>query len=600
MIHIFRNQQLKLKTLIVLLVIFTILFENVFSQSNDEILENSPRCYSEINTNTNDLKLKFTNIKINADESIRNLENMRQKITESIMHFDQYIQTSQSNNICCMEITTNIQIQIQNIIEKINNNSLNIDEELKSNIINLERNIDKWLRESRSFTNNDLDESMIRRIGNTQCERKQIAQPEELINEIIYAILNTNYEEAVILLNQITNDNDIYVIINEIYKNYIINRFDLLLNFANKIINHSKASIVYDALSNELIKRNDNDNYKYLKLIEIINNHTNDDLTRNESENNLKQLKSKLKQSSIEFLKSLLIFKNTTDIQSGFDLINKIYKIDENLVEEIYNDFLTITKLQNLYNEVYANLMKFIKSVLCDDSKSQELLLEMININIAKIFDDINIDTLVGLCMKYRKIEEMYKNELNLISVIKNREKLKRIVPLSLYNVIFSDRHCIRNVGLDEYLGAGHETNGEIEYYIHDKDRRNVYTRNRNETDIYNEWKVEYTNNNIYTIFNLHFNEYMYAAIGKFVKHRRIIWLWIRGDKDKTGDWILEPYGDYVYIKSALNNEYLYGSCQNCDSNINKWQQRHVYSLWKGNNECADRYCLWSIEGCDR
>ncbi|WP_264705646.1 ankyrin repeat domain-containing protein [Wolbachia endosymbiont (group A) of Gymnosoma rotundatum] len=199
---------------------------------------------------------------------------------------------------------------------------------------------------------------------------------------------------------------------------------------------------------------------------------------------------------------------------------------------------------------------------------------------------DFNDGPILKLAYCIKGVMEKINNK----EQISHFEELKSKLPESIKNAVFSSKVCIKNLYQNEYLYAASSD------FNYDDERRRVFTWIPvDKKDGKFKWKIEPYGDG-YSIMNVEFNEYLYAAIDdfNFDKDRRKAFTWIPGGKDEQSLWRLEyfPNSGNIYMMNVEFNEYLYAA----DYGKYDDNRRRVFTWIPGG---YIRQGTWEIENCE-
>ncbi|MFT4327658.1 MAG: ankyrin repeat domain-containing protein [Wolbachia pipientis] len=199
---------------------------------------------------------------------------------------------------------------------------------------------------------------------------------------------------------------------------------------------------------------------------------------------------------------------------------------------------------------------------------------------------DFNDGPILKLAYCIKGVMEKISNQ----EQISHFEELKSKLPESIKNTVFSSKVCIKNLYQNEYLYA--DSSG----FNYDDKRRRVFTWiPGDKKDGKFKWKIEPYGDG-YSIMNVEFNEYLYAAIDdfNFDKDRRKAFTWIPGGKDEQSLWRLEyfPNDGNIYMMNVEFYEYLYAA----DYGKYDDNRRRVFTWIPGGYPTKG---AWRIENCE-
>ncbi|OAB79342.1 hypothetical protein WSTR_05300 [Wolbachia endosymbiont of Laodelphax striatellus] len=337
---------------------------------------------------------------------------------------------------------------------------------------------------------------------------------------------------------------------------------------------------------NASIEAKSNDPYKMMGIVknakkEIINQADTSSNVRRWAEFFAEKLRHSIKSVAQEKLKDGMLH----DLYGSVNrLANEIYKSDGKLFDDI---------IKTVINDVYGRIdtKKILSFVHNHGYIAQRILGYIAVFDTMQRNNDLNNGAVFKLAYYVKEVMEM-KNYSDVNQEDRsNLEKLKGRLPESVRNAVFASEVCIKNIDHNEYLYAASS------YFNYDDNRRKVFTWiPRDEKSDKFKWKIEPYGND-YSIMNVEFNEYLYAASNdlNYDNNRRRVFTWIPGTKDSQSVWKIEPYDNNVYIMNVDFKEYLYAA----SSYFNYDDNRGRVFTWIPKDEKGDKF-RWKIEGCGR
>ncbi|PRD22884.1 UNVERIFIED_CONTAM: Ankyrin-3 [Trichonephila clavipes] len=271
---------------------------------------------------------------------------------------------------------------------------------------------------------------------------------------------------------------------------------------------------------------------------------------------------------------------------STTELANKIYKFDGKLFGEI------IKKVVNdLYKEIDTEeVLSFIRSY---NFATQRIQGYVAVFDKMKRENSLNNNAVFNLAFYVKEVMEA--GDYSSVNSEKRSEleEIKKELPESLGNLVFSSKVCIKNVEYRRYLYSPNDYKG----FQFDDERRRVFTWSSNLGGDEFKWKVELNGDSVY-LKNVKYGGYLYSPNDhkdfQFDNERRRMFIWpsnLGGDKFK---WKVELNGDSVYLKNVEYGRYLYSPNDYRDFQFDS-ERRRVFT-WPSNLG-GDKF-KWKVENC--
>ncbi|WP_353277794.1 ankyrin repeat domain-containing protein [Wolbachia endosymbiont (group A) of Agelastica alni] len=332
----------------------------------------------------------------------------------------------------------------------------------------------------------------------------------------------------------------------------------------------------------------DDNSYKMIKLIRSLKEEI---ISRASTPSNVKEWAVSYVSSMRDSIKGIAKkeLKNgmlDDSYASTTELADKIYNFDEKLFDEI------IKKVVNdLYKEIDTEeMLSFIRSY---NSATQRIQGYVAVFDKMKRENNLNNNAVFNLAFYVKEVMEA--GDYNSVNSEKRSElkEIKKELPGSLRNLVFSSKVCIKNVEYGRYLYSPND----YKDFQFDSDRRRVFTWSSNLGGDQFKWKVELNGDNVY-LKNVEYGRYLYSPNDykdfQFDSDRRRVFTWssnLGGDQFK---WKVELNGDNVYLKNVEYGRYLYSPNDYKDFQFDS-DRRRVFT-WSSNLG-GDQF-KWKVENC--
>ncbi|WP_338477023.1 ankyrin repeat domain-containing protein [Wolbachia endosymbiont (group A) of Nomada hirtipes] len=332
----------------------------------------------------------------------------------------------------------------------------------------------------------------------------------------------------------------------------------------------------------------DDNPYKMMKLIRSLEKEI---ISRANTPSNVKEWAASYVSSLRDSIKSVARKELKNDMfddsyASTTELANKIYNFDKKLfggiIKEVVND---------VYGEIDTEeMLRFIRSY---DSTTQKIQGYVAVFDKMKRENNLNNNAVFNLAFYVKEV--MKAGDYSSVNSEKRSEleKIKKELPESLRNLVFSSKVCIKNVGYGRYLYSP----SDYKDFQFDSDRRRVFTWPSKLGDDQFKWKVELNGDNVY-LKNVGYGRYLYSPSDykdfQFDSDRRRVFTWPSKLGDDQFKWKVELNGDNVYLKNVGYGRYLYSPSDYKDFQFDSDRWR-VFT-WP--SKLGDDQFKWKVENC--
>ncbi|UPA54733.1 hypothetical protein MWH06_05485 [Wolbachia pipientis] len=292
----------------------------------------------------------------------------------------------------------------------------------------------------------------------------------------------------------------------------------------------------------------DGNPYKMMKLIRSLEKEI---ISRANTPSNVKEWLASYVSSLRDSIKGIAKKELKNDMlddsyASTTELANKIYKFDGKLFGEI------IKKVVNdLYKEIDTEeVLSFIRSY---NFATQRIQGYVAVFDKMKRENNLNNNAVFNLAFYVKEVMEA--GDYSSVNSEKRSEleEIKKELPESLGNLVFSSKVCIKNVEYGRYLYSPND----YKDFQFDSERRRVFTWPSNLGNNKFKWKVELNGDSVY-LKNVEYGRYLYSPNDykdfQFDSERRRVFTWpsnLGGDKFK---WKVENCGSTREIRDIQHH----------------------------------------------
>lgn len=347
-----------------------------------------------------------------------------------------------------------------------------------------------------------------------------------LTNVIINAIRSKQYVKVVLFLTKLKYEHEIKHIIKTIYNDTEEN-IDLILQIGNKVKNGTVTFLLYKSLSEELdINNKIIDCNKIIRFIKAckktIHQLQYEPNLRMEAKYLINHLENKLKISGKNYLKeTLLTFNNEFSLEDS--KFRNMFDLNDELLATICLEVISELNTNDSNHSSNVDKFKFILNKLIDmylHNNKYKLKLAFFIKNLKTLNDNI-----------YQK---MIDNEII---------NLKNNLPIYAINLVFADKICIKNRGLNRYLHLSEEEFDNNKYTVHTKQI------DENDLKLNDAWRIDRYEEHTFYIKNVAKEKSDLFVDTDVTEHSfyestegQSVYVIAGNDTHRDAIWIIDPY----------------------------------------------------------